>query len=158
MAGGQDVAFLDVGGPNIDIDIQAGDLVAENGLETAVLVSLYSDRYVPPEELPAGFAEAGDPRGWWADAIAEIPNDRIGSRFWLLARGKINNDTANQMREFAQEALAWMIEAGFAARIDTSSLVTAGESVQLFISILRPSGAEIPLKFLWDGQALKRSA
>lgn len=158
MAGGQDVAFLDVGGPNIDIDIQGGDLVAENGLETAVLVSLYSDRYVPPEELPPGFAEAGDPRGWWADAIAETPNDRIGSRFWLLARGKINNDTANLMREFAQEALLWMQEAGIAERVDTTSEVVSGQTVQLFVSILRPSGAQIPFKFLWDGQALKRSA
>lgn len=151
MAGGQDVSILNVGTENVDIAVLTGDLVADNGLENAVAISLFTDRYVSPEELPEGV----DPRGWWADAISDLPADRIGSRLWLLARGKINTDTANKMKDYADEALAWMLDAGLAARILTSTTVIFGQGITLSISIYKPTGENIPFKYLWDGQRLK---
>lgn len=152
--GGQDVAFQGSGEAGIaDIAIASGDLVADDGLETAMLISLFSDRYVPVAELPGGVE---DPRGWWADAISPIPEDRIGSRLWLLERGKITPQVKNQMKDYAVEALAWMISEGIAARIDVTTTIVQNERIELRVSIFRPNGQNIPFNFLWDGQELKK--
>lgn len=73
-----------------------GDLVAENTLRTAVILSLFLDRRADDDDvLPNG---SNDRRGWWADTVAPMTEygiggglasgDRIGSRLWLLSREK----------------------------------------------------------------------
>lgn len=152
--GGQDVAFNKIlGFESVDIKVSKGDLVACDGLETAVLISLFSDRYVPAEELPEGFT---DGRGWWADAISEEPEDKIGSRLWLLDRGKITENVKNEMKDYAQEALDWMIGAGLASKIKVTTTIILNERIDLAIQIYRPEGDNIPFKFVWDGQALRK--
>ena len=47
----------------LDIALFAGDLVPDESLRTALLVSLFSDR-----EVPGLFG--GERRGWWGDALA----------------------------------------------------------------------------------------
>lgn len=156
MVGGQDIAFVEIPqAENLDIALAGGDFIADNGLENAVLISLFTDRYVPPEELPDGFE---DPRGWWADAIqSDIPEDRIGSRLWLLARGKITTDTANKMKDYADEALAWMLELGIAEKIVCVTTVIPGQGITLVNTITKPTGEDIPFKYLWDGQKMRRT-
>ena len=155
MAGGQDVAFKDVGGNCIDITVENGDLAAENGLETAVLISLFSDRFVPEVELPENIEET---RGWWGDALSTPPEDLIGSRLWTFDRiGKINNETAIGMREAILEALQWMIDDGVAALIEVDTEVVANTQINFDVRIFRPEGDDIPFKFIWDAQELKRA-
>jgi phage gp46-like protein len=61
-------------------------LTAGNDLETAIIISLFSDRMAQPDDvIPDG---SNDPRGWWADDT--VP---IGSRLWLLRRAKQTKDT-----------------------------------------------------------------
>ena len=66
-----------------DLVIENDDLKIDEGLETAVLISLYTDARVSDEELPA---EEAQKRGWWGDIYPDIPNDQIGSKLWLKAR------------------------------------------------------------------------
>ena len=48
-----------------DININNGDLSADNGLATAVMISLFTDARAPDLTLlPAG---ENDVRGWWGD-------------------------------------------------------------------------------------------
>lgn len=96
---------------SLDIAVELGDLVHDDGLVTAVLVSLLSDGRAPPEAvLPALDSE---PRGWWPDS----PADRFGSLLWLLAREKQTQDTLARAREYTRTALAWMVEDGVATRV-----------------------------------------
>lgn len=136
-----------------DLKLQNGDLLADEGLETAVLISLFSDRYVPKEELPQGFE---DVKGWWADAVSERPGDRIGSRLWLLERGKITAETRNQMKDFAIEALAWLESDGVASKVEVSALLVQNTRIDLSIKVFKPEGENIPFRFVWDGQEMKR--
>ena len=155
MAGGQDIGYFQTEADCIDLKIVDGDLAPDNGLETAVLVSLWSDRYVQPEDLPN---EAEDPRGWWADAISDPPEDRIGSRIWLFYRGKITTDAAVGIRSAILEALDWMREEGIAVTINVTTQVIANTRIDFDVQIFKPSGDDIPFKFAWDGQELKRTA
>jgi phage gp46-like protein len=77
-------------------------LTQDEGLETAVLLSLFSDRIARQDDvLPSG----DDRRGWWADAYAEIEGDAWGSRLWLLSREKQTASVLRRAEEYASEAL-----------------------------------------------------
>ncbi len=82
-------------------------------LVRAVIVSLFSWRRAHADDkLPA------DQRmGWWGDTFPTVPNDRIGSRLWLLSRAKLLPETVNQANEYATEALQWLVQDGVAARV-----------------------------------------
>ena len=95
-----------------DYELDTGALLADAGLQTAVIISLFTDRRAEPDDtLPA---EASDKRGWWGDAIAvqvngrTVEDDRIGSRLWLLSREKQLASVVERARQYCKEALASM--------------------------------------------------
>lgn len=135
-----------------DVAVVANDLQGDAGLETAVLLSLFIDRRAEDGDvLPDG---ATDRRGWWADELAPIDGDKIGSRLWLLARAKPVRETALRAEEYAREALAWLVEDRVATRVEVSAEIAqlASGTKALFIgaAIYRP-GRNEPLRFRYDG-------
>jgi len=97
-----------------------------------------------------------DRMGWWADQISEPQSDQIGSRLWVLERiGKVSTETAVEMESILKESLEWLIDDGIAFRVGVSAQRSDVNEIRASISIERPSGENIPFKFVWDGQALK---
>jgi phage gp46-like protein len=100
-------------------------LAAEHNLETAVLLSLWTDASAHPDDvIPDG---TDDRRGWWGNwqRPEAIP---LGSRLWLLDREKSTEDTRRRAEEYAAEALQWLLDddpAGVwgrvAARVDVAA-------------------------------------
>jgi len=114
---------------------------------------MYSDRRIPLEDLPRG---ENDRMGWWADLISEPQDDLIGSRHWVLERiGKVSTDTAVEFESILQEAFQWMIEDGIASKVVVAAERTENDRIEGSVQIFRPSGDNIPFKFIWDGQELK---
>lgn len=150
---GQDIGFFDTGNDCVDIEIENGDLKADNSLETAVLISLFSDRFVEKEDLPEG---ANSQRGWWADLISTPSNDLIGSNLWTNDRAKITADTEARIEDGVKEALQWLIDDGIAQSVAVEATQIDNETVDFVATITKPSGDNIPFKFLWDGQELRR--
>ena len=100
--------------PRFDWAIKDHDLAPDDGLETAIILSLFTDRRAREDDpLPDG---SDDRRGWWADAWAG--QDPIGSRLWLLEREKDTREVVNRARDYAEEALQWLVEDGIAERIE----------------------------------------
>lgn len=148
-----DVGFFDTGGENLDLEIEDGDLKADRGLQTAALISLYSDKRLDLEQLPRGHT---DPRGWWADAISDVRGDQIGSRLWRLeASGKITTSSVVEFENLLADAFEWMIEDGLASEVLVGAQRNGLNELSGSISIVKPSGENIPFDFLWDGQFLK---
>lgn len=97
--------------PAIDLALDGYDLAKEDGLRTAVIISLFTDRRAEADdEIPDG---SDDRRGWWAGAI--------GSRLWLLARAKETPDTLARARAYAIEALQWLIDDGVATAVEVTA-------------------------------------
>jgi phage gp46-like protein len=110
----------------------------------AVIVSLFSwRRALPDDPLP------GDQRmGWWGDSFASIANDRIGSRLWLLTRAKLLPDTVARAREYALEALQWLIDDGVAARVEVDTERQGIDRLAIACRIYRTAdGAPLDLRF-----------
>lgn len=84
--------------------------------QQAILICLFTDAYIEPDELPEGVLN----RGWWGDDIElKINNNKErriwGSKLWLLERSKLNNDVLNEVKTWVKEALSLLIEEGIIA-------------------------------------------
>lgn len=138
---------------NIDIEIKDGDLVGDDGLETALLISLYTDKRVSDEELPRGESSK---RGWWGDMFPDFDGDQIGSKLWLLDASKQIPSNLPLYEDYVKDALQWLIEDGVASEISCSASYPERSYILIEISVKRPSGENSSFDFLWDGQSFKR--
>ena len=130
------------------------DLTNEEGLETAILISLFSDRRVTNELLPDGET---DRRGWWGDLFSDIDGDQIGSRLWTLKREKQLPETLNRYLDYTREALTWLTEDGVAETVDVQGEFISMGRLQLDVTITRPFNTDSQYSFIWDGQEMKRA-
>lgn len=137
-----------------DIDLENGDLKADNGLETAVSISLFTDGRVNEEELPD---LETNKMGWWGDMFPEVDQDTIGSRLWTLNRSKVNTETLRRSEELCKESLEWMIEDGLADAIIIQSEYNESKQLIINIEITRPDEDTERFSVLWDEQELRRS-
>lgn len=88
-----------------DLVIEDGDFKLTEGFETALLVSLFSDRRAYLDEVP-------DPekrRGWIGDLVSEKPGDKIGSGLWFYEQSRLSVDDENGVRDEAEKSLDWTI-------------------------------------------------
>jgi len=150
---GQDVGVFNVDGICPDMIIENGDLKADPGLETAALISLFSDKRVRFQDLPPG---ENDQHGWWADLVSEPLSDEIGSKLWTLLRdGKVIDITVIEMESILLDAFNWMLDDGLATKIVVDAGRVGQNEISGTVDITKPDGDNIPLKFVWDGQLLK---
>ena len=92
------------------------DLLRDPGLETAVLISLFSDQRAAEEDkLPD---REDTRRGWWGDSLTD---SNIGSKLWLLSRAKISDGTKANLEQYSREALQWLIDDGVADSVIATS-------------------------------------
>lgn len=147
--------FTDTG--IIDISFIPGDVAPDDGLETAVLISLFSDARATPDMLDA-IDNDGDLRGFWGDVTN--PVDSTGSLLWTLKRQKQLTSTLAKARGFVRAALQWMIDDKIATRVDveTSYERPAGGMMIIAIDIYRPGSAnpvQYQYNYEWAAQQLK---
>lgn len=133
-----------------DIALEQFALAADDGLETAVILSLFTDARASDDD-PLPFGES-DRRGWWADAFPSVDRDRIGSRLWLLRREKQTQDTLNRAREYAEEALDWLIADGVARSVEVESFIVRNGVLGLSVVIQRPDASIARFRYetLWN--------
>lgn len=124
--------FFDAAAYRCDFSMSRGALLADSDLETAVLISLFTDRRAEADDLLPD--RAASRRGWWGDALAKR---RIGSRLWLLSREKQQRDVVNRAREYAEEALAWLVEDGIARRVAVQAEAVRTGMIGLAVQIER---------------------
>lgn len=134
-----------------DFAIQNMDLALDAGLETAVLISIFSDRRVTLEKLPDGET---DQHGWWGDEFLETAGDQIGSELWTLARAKRTVATLTQAKQFILEALQWMIDDGVASSIGADVQWNPDGTLAGQIAIQRPNARDVNFKFTanWNAE------
>lgn len=137
-----------------DLDTDANDLVKDLGLDTAVLISLFTDRQAESGDVIPDGEEYR--RGWWADETT----DKIGSRLWLLSREKQTPDVLTRASEYAREALQWLLDDKIASAVDVESEFVGNGILGLAVSITRPKVDAVTFRYnyIWAAQAGRRSA
>jgi len=129
------------------------DLALEEGLETAIAVSLFTDARAEVVELPPGET---DRRGWFGEEFGTVSGDKIGSKLWLLDREKQTEEVRMKAIEYAEEALKWLIDDGVASAIDVDCQFPSRGVWQLSVDITKPkTGQAFKYSIIW-GQALAK--
>jgi phage gp46-like protein len=98
--------------------IEPPDLAHGHDLETAVIISLFTDGLAASDDVLPDNTD--DRRGWWGDTAPD-PRDPIGSKLWLLSREKQTNDVRLRAEEYTRNALAWMLTDGVADQINVAA-------------------------------------
>jgi len=139
-----------------DFTVVANDLETDDGLETAVLVSLFTDRRATDDDaIPDG---TDDRRGWWGDSFPTVPDDLIGSRLWLLSREKQQQSVLVRAEEYAREALQWFLDDRVSDRIDVTTEFTRDGLLGLRVVIYRPRRAPAEFRYDYNWQAQQARA
>jgi phage gp46-like protein len=124
-----------------------GDLQTGQDLETACLVSLFTDKLATPDFVPTD--GTSDRRGWWADPY----NDQaLGSNLWQLERAHKTRATLGLAQRYAWDALQWLVLDGVARSVvvDTQWLGMAGTTfLGIRIGIIKPDGSMTRFTFGW---------
>jgi|SRR5271165_3323872 len=95
-------------------DIADTQAVGLSDLETAVVISLFNDKVVPPDWTFPQKGILNDPRGWWGDAFNQYP---IGSNLWLLRFQSGAPNLLQIARDYCNDALQWLLDYNIAASI-----------------------------------------
>jgi phage gp46-like protein len=139
-----------------------GTLDETQELATAITVALGTDRVANVDDDLPGLAPDDDRRGWWGDLdAAELWNGwPIGSRLWLLERGKITDPAARvgatvaRAQTYIREALQPFIDQRIATAIDVTveRNVDNYSRIDALVTVYRGPKPTIALRFqsLWD--------
>lgn len=132
-----------------DLGIENNELEFDDGLETAVLVSLYSDARAEVDELPIGQTSR---RGFWGDAVENPDKVNTGSKLWLLDRAKTTDELLEQVREYCEAALQWLVDDAIAESVTVETRYLDKFSMAIEITIARPQGEKQPFKYgyVWE--------
>lgn len=125
-----------------DLTYESGDILRDDGLETAVLLSLFT----------------GSEEGWWGDAFPAQPDDVFGSGLWEVARSTATPPTVRRARELAEAALAWFVTDGVATAV-TVVVTGTGPVFHYAITVERPAvtPAVYRYSYNWQAQELKHA-
>lgn len=136
-----DIALLvDTNGES-DISITKGVPAVDNGLETAVYISLFTDARDENSE------DTTDKRGWWGDEFDDV---KMGSKLWTLARAKDTDETIKKMKTYASDALQWMIADGIAKSVTVNAIRYSAGVIFMTIDITKPDGINTSFKYYYN--------
>lgn len=133
-----------------DLALEQFALATDDGIETAVIHALFTDaRADDGDLLPDGQT---DRRGWWGDGYPTVEGDRYGSKLWLLGRSKQLSATLVQARQYAEEALAHLVDDGVAGRVEVEASIPRDAVLGLTVQIYRPDGTVARYRYetLWN--------
>jgi len=99
---------ITVNGVSVDLGSAQSD-----PLVRAVILSLFTWRRAEPDDVQPGESRLG----WCGDTLAPVVGDKFGSRLWLLARENVTPRTMQRAKEYATEALQWLIDDGACSSI-----------------------------------------
>jgi phage gp46-like protein len=149
-----DFALHRATGAVFDISTSADDIESDDGMYTAVLISIFCDAACALDELPAGEAFRG---GYFGDTF-EPAGDSVGSKLRLLDRERRSTYVLRRAESYARDALAWLVSDGVASAV--SAVATFDEinmrMWHLTVTIIRPFGDSVDYRFglVWGAHEL----
>lgn len=108
----------------------------EASLQRAVVISLFTWRRAGPDD-PLDDEER---YGWWGDSFPTVPDDRIGSRLWLLRRAKLTTATRRDAEYYAKEAMQWLLDDSEVVAIEILTEQVTGNRLNLGVIFTLSSG------------------
>lgn len=119
-----------------DISIASnGDLATTQGFDTSLTCSLFTDKRASDTEV----LQPERRRGFWGDVFENDDNFTRGSKLWLLSQARITQATVNAAISYAKNSLQWLIDDGYAVKVDATASITGARrnGIALTITVYR---------------------
>jgi phage gp46-like protein len=126
-----------------DWALAQGDLQTGQDLETACLVSLFSDALATADFVPTDGTT--DRRGWWADYYQRP----TGSNLWQLDRAKTTRANLGLAQSTVQQCLQWLIDDGVVAAILVNTQYLSPTMMGIAVALTKPDGTQTRFMFGW---------
>jgi len=121
------------------------DLDTSHDLETAVLLSLFTDARAPDGTVPPD--GTGDLRGCWIDYYEGWS---IGSLLWTIeGTKKVGNSLLTHARTICEQALQWLIDDGIIGTVGVSTSWINGSTLKIDIVLTSPKGVSQSFQYAW---------
>lgn len=131
-----------------DIAMNGADLLTGNDLQSAILISLFTNRLAEADDpLPD---PNGDRQGWWGDDFANVDGDLIGSRLYLLNREKQTNETLVRAKEYVEEALQWLLDDLVVDTLNVNVAYVQQGFLGIQVQCVDGKGVSSQYSFVWD--------
>ena len=139
---------LDTENLRFDLAVKNFDLETTEDIETAVYISLFTDRRARIDHrLPGMPQDPDDLRGWCGDQMDDRRDDEIGSLLWLLEREVNVIVVIAKAKTYAEESLLWLIQDGLVKQITVASSALTQNVLLIEVLIWKNDGARIPLSY-----------
>lgn len=116
-----------------------GDFETVQGFDTALQMSILSEKRASPEEVPSPQLR----RGWVGNEDQEFP---IGSKVWLVDQSRRNSDTLNDLKTHAEGGFQWFIDEDLLDEIEVNTLFTLnGAALDVTLTV-----DNVPTRVLFD--------
>ncbi len=119
-----------------DIPIENGDLAGEDGFDTAILVSSFTDARAPEDIVK----KPENRRGWMPNLESPVENRELGGLLWLIDQRRLTQDTLNTTIDYARKALNWFVIDGLAKAVNISGVIVPRQGITLSIIITTLDG------------------
>jgi len=139
-----------------DFNMLGAGLELGHDLETASLISMFSDAQADPGDI----VYDPDPRGVWFDtyaaledaALIAIPNDRTGSKIWQAFARPRSQDTLNWLRDEVIRCHGWMVTDGVASAVDATTFFTGPGGIGAIVTITA-NGQPNVFNYVWPQES-----
>ena len=112
------------------IDPDTRDLQLASGMDSALLVSLHTDRRARPDEV----ADPWKRRGWCGDDYDGDPEETWGSGLWLYEQARLNQETVEGVKMEVYQCMSWLLQDKMAQSVDVD-VVSSPSARQMRISV-----------------------
>ena len=119
-----------------DFGINNGDLVGEDGYDTAIWVSLFTDARADSTQVPIPEYR----RGWLGNTVSVIPDRQLGGYLWLIDQRRLIQKTLNEAIDYTKKALQWMIDDNICSEVTVTSKLIPGLGIELDVNITSIQG------------------
>lgn len=133
-----------------DFNYLNGDLSLEQGIKSAVYISLFTDARVDDDiKLPDPLST--DRRGWWGDLIPDVEGDMIGSLLWLEERAKTEHGILPKIKQYVEDSLQWFIDDGVATDVGVvveRHGIVGNDRMAINVKVIMVDGHEVTLRLI----------
>lgn len=119
-----------------DVAIEDGDFANEDGFDTAIWVSLFTDARASVSQVLLPERR----RGWLGNIVSTVTDRQLGSFLWLTEQRRLTQDTLNEMIDYSRKALNYLIEDNIALKIEVTGEIIPRQGIELLIEITALDG------------------
>jgi len=141
-----DAKLITVNG-KFTIGITGSDLTQDDGFDTAINLSLFTDKRASDDRIQ----EEVNNKGSLHDLVSKVQGRKHGSLLWLLDMARLTPATRNDAATYAQQALNWFVEDGLAKSVIAIAEIVPRSGIRLQIVITYNNG-QVSTRYrnLWE--------